>query len=239
MVEVNLAHHRPEQVIGLRRVDDLKSANGRRIGAGVTWATLERSRYRALAQLSRTVGSPQIRAAGTIGGNIGTASPAGDGLPWIAALDAEIEVASRARGTRTVAWSDFFTGVKQTSLASDEMITAVVLPDEVPEAQEFAKIGIRSAMVISTVSCVVVRASDGFRIALGSVAPTVMRAHRAEEMLNAESNVSDAALDQLASLVAEEVRPITDHRSTEAYRRHAAGVLAKRLVQRCMNGGGA
>lgn len=239
MVEVNLAHHRPERVIGLRRVDDLKSSNGTRIGAGVTWATLEKSPHRALAQLARTVGSPQIRAAGTIGGNIGTASPAGDGLPWIAALDAHIEVASQARGARAVAWPEFFTGVKQTSLAPDEMITAVVLPDEVPEAQEFAKIGIRSAMVISTVSCVVMRASDGFRIALGSVAPTVIRARRAEEMLNAEASPSDAALDELASIVAGEVRPITDHRSTEGYRRHAAGVLAKRLVQRCMNGGGA
>jgi len=148
-------------------------------------------------------------------------------------------VASQARGSRTVPWSEFFTGVKQTSLASDEMITAVVLPDEVPERQEFAKIGIRSAMVISTVSCVVMRGSGGFRIALGSVAPTVIRARRAEEMLNAEANPTDAALDELASIVAEEVRPITDHRSTEDYRRHAAGVLAKRLVQRCMNGGGA
>jgi CO/xanthine dehydrogenase FAD-binding subunit len=239
MVEVNLAHHRPEQVIGVRRLDELKDRGNGRIGAGVTWATLEHSPYTALAQLSRTVGSPQIRAAGTIGGNIGTASPAGDGLPWIAALDAGIEVASKERGTRVVAWEEFFTGVKQTSLAPDEMITAVVLPEEVPEHQEFAKIGIRSAMVISTVSCVVMRGSDGFRIGLGSVAPTVMRARRAEELLNSESRPGAAALDEVAATVADEVRPITDHRSTEAYRRHAAGVLARRLVERCLepNGG--
>jgi len=234
MVEVNLAHHRPELVIGLRRVDELKEYGNGRIGAGVTWATLEGSRHRALAQLARTVGSPQIRAAGTIGGNIGTASPAGDGLPWIAALDAQIEVASQARGRRLVACSDFFTGVKRTSLADDEVVTGVVLPDEIPEAQEFAKIGIRSAMVISTVSCVVMRGADGFRVALGSVAPTVMRASRAEAMLNAEASPSPAALEAFAALVSEEVRPITDHRSTEAYRRHSAGVLARRLVERCL-----
>ncbi len=238
MVEVNLAHHRPEQVIGLRRVDELKEVGNGRIGAGVTWATLESSSHRALAQLSRTVGSPQIRAAGTIGGNIGTASPAGDGLPWIAALDAGIEVASQARGARVVPWGDFFTGVKQTSLADDEMITAVVLPDEVPAAQEFAKIGIRSAMVISTVSCVVMRGSDGFRVALGSVAPTVIRASHAEEMLNNAGELSEAALTEVAAIVSDEVRPITDHRSTEAYRRHAAGVLARRLVERCLVGAG-
>ena len=238
MVEVNLAHHRPDHVIGLRRVDELKALGNGRIGAGVTWATLEHSEHRALAQLSRTVGSPQIRAAGTIGGNIGTASPAGDGLPWIAALDAQIEVASAGRGRREVRWEDFFTGVKQTSLADDEMITAVVLPEEVPTAQEFAKIGIRSAMVISTVSCVVMRASDGFRVALGSVAPTVIRARAAEEMLNAETTVTEGVLAEFASIVSNEVRPITDHRSTEAYRRHAAGVLARRLVERCLVGAG-
>jgi CO/xanthine dehydrogenase FAD-binding subunit len=238
MVEVNLAHHRPEHVIGLRRVDALQEHGSGRIGAGVTWETLERSPHRALAQASRTVGSPQIRAAGTIGGNIGTASPAGDGLPWIAALDAGIEVASKERGKRVVAWDDFFTGVKRTSIADDEMITAVVLPDEIPATQEFAKIGVRSAMVISTVSCVVMRASDGFRVALGSVAPTVLRARRAEAMLNAESRPSPESLAEFARIVSEEVRPITDHRSTEAYRRHAAGVLARRLVERCLAGAG-
>ena len=88
MVEVNFGFARPDSVIALRRIDELAEVSDKRIGAGVTWARLEESRHRALAQLSRTVGSPQIRAAGTIGGNIGTSSPAGDGLPWLAALDA-------------------------------------------------------------------------------------------------------------------------------------------------------
>jgi CO/xanthine dehydrogenase FAD-binding subunit len=113
-------------------------------------------------------------------------------------------------------------------------VTAVVLPDDMPESQHFAKIGVRSAMVISTVSCVVTRGTDGFRVALGSVAPTVIRLPRAEEMLNSEGNPSETALDEFAVTVSQEVRPITDHRSTEAYRRHAAGVLARRLVVRCL-----
>jgi len=236
MVDVNLAHHRPTTVIGLRRVAELRSLDETRIGAGVTWATLERSPHRALAQIARTIGSPQIRAAGTIGGNIGTASPAGDGLPWLAALDAGIEVASAGRGVRLVPWDQFFVGVKATSLAPDELITAVVLPGEVAAVQEFAKVGVRTAMVISVVSCVVVRHSDGFRIALGSVAPTPMRARRAEEMLNGQERVTNSVLGELERIVAAEVRPITDHRSTEAYRRHAAGVLVRRLVERCLPG---
>ncbi|MEN8235691.1 MAG: FAD binding domain-containing protein [Actinomycetota bacterium] len=235
MVEVNLAHHRPSRIISLRRVGELKETAHRRIGAGATWAHLERSPYRGLAQAARTVGSPQIRAAGTIGGNVGTASPAGDGLPWIVAADASIEVRSKERGTRIVPWQEFFTGVKQTSIESDEIITAVVVPEDLPEAQEFAKVGVRNAMVISTVSCLVMRDDDGFRVALGSVAPTPMRATRAEEMINAETTITDAALTEFGRIVSEEVRPITDHRSTAEYRRHAAGVLASRLVERCLS----
>jgi CO/xanthine dehydrogenase FAD-binding subunit len=234
MVEVNLAHHRPAAVLSLRRVEDLTDLTSERIGSGVTWARLEQCRHTALAQAARTVGSPQIRAAGTIGGNVGTASPAGDGLPWIAAADSEIVVQSKERGERIVPWREFFLGVKKTSLASDEVITGITVPPDLPDAQEFAKIGTRNAMVISTVSCVVMKADDGFRVALGSVAPTPIRAERAEEMINAESSITMSVLDEFARIVAAEVQPITDHRSTEAYRRHAAGVLARRLVERTL-----
>jgi CO/xanthine dehydrogenase FAD-binding subunit len=235
MVDVNLAHRRPSPVISLRRVRELRAVTPERIGAGATWAHLEVSPHAALAQAARTVGSPQIRAVGTIGGNVATASPAGDGLPWIAAADATIAVRSVERGERSIPWHDFFTGVKRTSLASDEVIVGVDVPDDVPKVQEFSKVGIRNAMVISTVSCVVMRGPDGFRIALGSVAATPMRAARAEAFLNAQPRVSDSELVELAEIVAAEVRPITDHRSTEAYRRHASGVIARRLVERCVS----
>lgn len=235
MVEVNFGHKKPGNVIALRRVEELAGIEPRRIGAGVTWARLEYSRHKALAQLSRTVGSPQIRALGTIGGNIGTASPAGDGLPWLAAMNAEIEVASRDRGTRRVPWNEFFTGVKQNALEPDEVIVAAILPEYVPANQHFGKIGQRSAMVISTVAAVVARDEDGLiRVALGSVAPTPIRASRAEELIAENPDPSERVLEEFARTVSEEVRPITDHRSTEAYRRYAAGVLARRLLERCL-----
>ena len=232
MVEVNLAHHRPRSVVSLRRVGELRDGIDGRIPAGATWERLEASRHRGLAQAARTVGSPQIRSVGTFGGNIGTASPAGDGLPWIAAADASIAVRSRARGERIVPWREFFVGVKRTALEADEVITAVVVPDDVPANQEFAKVGVRNAMVISTVSCIVMNGEAGYRVALGSVAPTPIRAEAAEAVLNDASTVTEAVLDEVARTVSAEVRPITDHRSTEAYRRHAAGVLARRLVSR-------
>ena len=235
MVEVNYGASRPGELIALRRDAELKSYEDHRIGAGVTWARLERCEHRGLAQAARTVGSPQIRNAGTIGGNVGTARPAGDGLPWIAALDAGIEVASANRGRRLIAWDDFFVGVKRTALEADEVVTAVVVPGRVPAAQEFAKIGVRSAMVIATVNCVVARYDDGsVRVALGSVAPTPIRARRAEAFIGNETHPSGSALEEFARIVSEEVQPITDHRSTEAYRRHASGVLARRLLERCL-----
>lgn len=234
MVEVNFRHRRPEAVIGLRRVSELTEVGNGRIGAGVTWKTLEEGPFRSLAQAARTVGSPQIRAAGTIGGNLATASPAGDGLPWIAALDASIELASAARGTRVVQWDDFLVGVKRTSMEPDELITAVILPEVMPVADEFAKVGVRNAMVISTVCACVMRMPDNtWRIALGSVAPTTLRARQTEALLGSTASPSATLLDEIATAVADEVRPITDHRSTESYRRHASGVLARRLVERC------
>lgn len=234
MVEVNFGHARPERVVGLRRVAELSEWDGDRIGAGVTWRRIEREGPRALAQAARTVGSPQIRNAGTVGGNVGTASPAGDGLPFLAAVDARIELRSR-EGSRLVSWEDYFTGVKRTARRPDELITSVVLPPELPERHEFAKIGVRNAMVIATVCCVVTRRDDGTTtVALGSVAPTPIRARRAEEMISGERNPSETARVEFARLVSEEVTPITDHRSTEEYRRHASGVLARRLLERCL-----
>ena len=235
MVEVNLAHRRPEAVVAIRRVEGLDEWEGRRIGAGVSYRRMERGPLRALAELARTVGSPQIRSAGTLGGNLGTASPAGDALPFLAALDAGIEVASRAGGTRRIPYADFHTGVKRTSLQPGEMILGAVLPEHVPERQAFAKIGTRNAMVISTVSACLFRDEDGTtRIALGAVGPTMIRPRRAEEMISAEPRPSETARSEFARLVADEVQPITDHRSTEDYRRHASGVLARRLLERVL-----
>lgn len=234
MVETNFGHVRPDHVVGLRRLADLEEWGEGRIGSGVTWRRLERDGPRALAQAARTVGSPQIRNAGTIGGNLGTASPAGDGHPFLVAVDATIELTSQS-GTREIGWREFFTGVKKTARSDHELITAVGLPADLPERQEFAKIGVRNAMVIATVCAVVTRRDDGSTtVGLGSVGPTPMRASLAEEMISSIARPTESDLDEFQRLVGEEVTPITDHRSTEAYRRHAAGVLCRRLLERCL-----
>jgi CO/xanthine dehydrogenase FAD-binding subunit len=235
MVQVNYDHLRPGAVIALRRVTELADMDGRWIGAGVTWSRLERGPWPALAQAARTVGSPQIRNAGTLGGNLGTASPAGDGLPFLAALDAEVVLASKENGRRTLRWDEFITGPKQNARRPGELILGVRLPEHVPTAQGFAKVGTRNAMVISIASACLMRREDGaVRLALGSVGPTPVRARRAETMISGERRPGPTAIEEFGRLVAEEVRPITDHRSTEAYRRHASGVIARRLLERAI-----
>lgn len=236
MVQANYAGLRPGFVIAVRRVPELAESDGSFIGAGVTWARLQQAPWPALAQAARTVGSPQIRAAGTLGGNLGTASPAGDGLPFLAAAEATIEVASRAGGVRHLRWDEFLVGPKRHSLRPGELILGARLPGPLPVRQAFAKVGARHAMVIAVASACLLRDEEGTtRLALGSVGPTPLRARRAEAMISAERRPSPAAVAEFGRLVAEEVRPITDHRSTEAYRRHAAGVLARRLLERCLS----
>ena len=234
MVSANYHALRPSAVIGIRRVPELQEWDGRFLGAGVTYSRMERGPIPALAQAARTVGSPQIRNAGTLGGNLGTASPAGDALPILAALDAAIVLRSKS-GEREVRWDEFIVGPKKNTRRPGEIILGVRLPEQMPPAQGFSKIGMRSAMVIAVASCCVFRGEDGrTTIALGSVGPTPIRPRRAEEMISAEKKPSAAALAELQRLVSEEVSPITDHRSTETYRRHASGVLARRLVERVL-----
>jgi len=234
MVAVNYLGLRPEAVVAVRRVPELWEIDGSFIGAGCTWSRLEQAPWPALAQAARTVGSPQIRHAGTLGGNLGTASPAGDGLPFLAAADAAVEVASRAGGVRRLRWDEFLVGPKRNGLRPGELILGARLPGPLPQRQGFAKVGARNAMVIAVASACLLREEDGTtRLSLGSVGPTPLRARRAEEMISAERRPSPAAVAEFGRLVSEEVRPITDHRSTESYRRHAAGVLARRLLERC------
>lgn len=232
MVEVNFRQRNPQRVVSLRRVRELAEWDAGRIGANVTYQTMESGPIPALAEAARTVGSPQIRTAGTLGGNLGTASPAGDTLPVLAALDADIELRS-VGGTRVLPWHQFITGVKQTARHPDELITAAILPPEMPERQAFAKIGIRSAMVISMVSACAMRWADGrVALAMGAVAPGPLRLPRAEDLVSGDMPPAAEDLDRLQHLVFEDVRPITDQRGTEAYRRRAAGVLARRVVER-------
>ncbi|MDQ1425304.1 MAG: hypothetical protein QOD72_2802 [Acidimicrobiaceae bacterium] len=245
MVEVNFGHRRPTDVVVLDRLAELKGwerrADELRIGAGTTYARLRQPELAALvpalAEAARTVGSPQIRAAGTIGGNLATCSPAGDMLPVLSALDATVELAS-VRGRRRLSVHEFMVGVKRTALAPDELVVSVTVP-VLAGWQGFAKVGVRNAMVISVVGvCLATdRTARSVRVAMGAVGPTILRAPAAEAWLAGEidwdaGRVGAAAAGEFGQRVAAAARPIDDHRSTADYRRHAVSVLAARLAQR-------
>jgi CO/xanthine dehydrogenase FAD-binding subunit len=246
MVEVNLGHRRPEHVVALRRLEELRGhrvGNGTlELGALLTYTAMEhdlQAEAPGLAMAARTVGSPQIRNAGTVGGNIGTASPAGDTLPWLVAMDAEVVLASHD-GERTLPLAELITGPKRTDRRPGELITAVRVP-RVEGPQHMAKIGTRNAMVISVASLALVLDTTNrrVRVGLGSVGPVPLRPTAAEEAATRAIDwdaltCDDAAVEAFAAACAEAAQPITDHRSTAEYRRHAVGVLARRCLRRCL-----
>ncbi|MCA1682530.1 MAG: FAD binding domain-containing protein, partial [Actinobacteria bacterium] len=185
MVEINFGRRLPDAVIAIDRVAELRelSLGGTvRLGAGVTFTTILEGDCGsvALREAARTVGSPQIRNAATIGGNVATSSPAGDALPVLAALDATVHLRS-SRGTRAVPFTSFMTGPKKNVCAADELVTAVEWQDAGP-AQVFMKVGTRNAMVIAVagLALVVDRARRRVGIGLGSCGPTILRAPEAE-----------------------------------------------------------
>jgi CO/xanthine dehydrogenase FAD-binding subunit len=245
MVEVNYGQRRPEAVVAVNRVPELRGwqrANGTlSLGAGLTYAEMADAQLASflpsLRDAARTVGSPQIRNAGTIGGNLGTASPAGDTLPVLAALDAVVVLSSG----RELPLDRFITGPKRTLLEAGELITSVRLP-VVRGPQAYLKVGTRNAMVIAVCALALVVDLDGKRVrcALGSVGPVPIRAHEAEDFISGQIDWSTGRLDdpgaadRFATMVAAASRPIDDHRSTADYRRHAIGVLARRALQRTL-----
>jgi CO/xanthine dehydrogenase FAD-binding subunit len=227
MVELNFDRARPPALLNLNEVPELRGwsrENGTlRLGSGLTYTeAMELAEpLRALAEASRTVGGPQIRNRGTIGGNLGTASPAGDALPPLLVYGAEVELAS-TRGERVVALKEFLVGPKRNTLEPDELIVAVRLAAPGPR-QTFMKIGPRNAMVIAVVSLALVVDADEVRASFGSAGPvpglvTVPLADRAE----------------LPERVAEAASPIDDVRGTARYRRHALRVLTARALERCL-----
>ncbi|OLB96969.1 MAG: carbon monoxide dehydrogenase [Actinobacteria bacterium 13_2_20CM_2_66_6] len=245
MVGLNLDHGRPESIIDLTRIRELGEWGSEdgwlRIGAGVTYTKLIDElgdRLPGLAMASRTVGSPQIRNRGTVGGNLGTASPAGDAHPPLLAADAQVELAS-ATGTRRVPVREFFTGPKQTTMRKDELIAAFLV-EPAAGPQQFSKVGTRNAMVIAVCSFALALDPARRRVGtgIGSAGPTPLRATEAERFLEGvldeesswdrRTRVSEAAVTRFGELVASAARPIDDVRGTAAYRRHALSVLARR-----------
>ena len=189
------------------------------------------------------MGSPQIRNTGTIGGNLATASPAGDTLPVLVALDASGRAGLEPRGAGRFPSTSFLTGPKRTDLRPGELITAVRVP-LVPGPAEFLKIGVRNAMVIAVANCALVvdTARRTVRCALGSVGPVPVRDTGAEAWVaerldwDAGSACDPAVADEFGARMAAASRPIDDHRATAAYRRHAVGVLARRALLRAFPG---
>lgn len=230
-VALNFGTLTSRRFLDIWRVDELRriavDADTLVIGALVTYTDLIRSpliaaRLPMLADASRLVGGPQIQNRGTVGGNIANASPAGDSLPVFAAADATVLLRSMA-GDRRVAFSEFYTGYRASVRRADELIVAVEIP-LVRGRQWFRKVGTRAAQAISKVVIAGVRDADTTRVALGSVAPTVVRARRAEEALNAGASIEDAV-----ELLRQEIVPIDDIRSTAEYRRLVSGNLLRRF----------
>jgi CO/xanthine dehydrogenase FAD-binding subunit len=241
MVELNFARKRPEALLDLTRVDELSHWSAEdgwlRIGAGVSYtrviAELGTS-LPGLALASRTVGSPQIRNRGTIGGNLGSASPAGDALPPLYASGASVELES-VRGSRRVPVEEFIVGPKRNALAKDELIAAVWMPVS-SGPQQFAKVGTRNAMVIAVCSFALALSEGRVGTCIGSAAPTPVRARDAEAFAAAEldwegrGELPEAVAVRFGELVAAAASPIDDVRGTASYRSHALSVLARRTL---------
>jgi CO/xanthine dehydrogenase FAD-binding subunit len=247
MVELNFDARRPEALLDLTRLAELaewdRAGDRLRVGAGVTYSrviTELGGLLPGLAMAARTVGSPQIRNRGTVGGNLGTASPAGDSHPPLLAGDAVIEAAS-VRGTRMIQVTDFYTGVKANALASDELIAAIHVP--LPSGPEqFSKIGTRNAMVIAVAAFSVALHPDRKEVTagIGSAAPTPRRAADAEAFLTAaldedglwgsREELPGPMCEEFARLVRAAAAPIDDVRGTAAYRLHSLAVLARRTL---------
>lgn len=246
MVEINRGLRRPSRVVGVAQVPELRHwsiADDRVIvGGGVTYTEMITSSLSeaapALAQAARTVGSPPIRNAGTLGGNLATASPAGDTLPVLAALNARIVVVG-PDGERRMGMDEFVVGVKRTSLRPGELIVAAEL-DRPSGRQEFLKIGPRNAMVISITGLALVADHDArtVRCAMGAVAAGIPRAREAEawvaERIDWDGGTApdNAVASEFGQRVSAASSPIDDHRATAAYRRHAVAVLATRALKR-------
>jgi CO/xanthine dehydrogenase FAD-binding subunit len=231
MVELNFDRARPDALLNLNEVPELKGwsrGNGAlRLGAGLTYTEAMRSRLAellpALAEASRTVGGPQIRNRGTVGGNLGTASPAGDALPPLLVSGTEVEVAS-VRGSRRIQLADFLLGPKRNDLEPDELIVAAHVRPAAGR-QTFMKVGPRNAMVISVVSLAlgVDEERGELRAAYGSAGPVPL-------LVSAPVDERETFAERVAAAAS----PIDDVRGTAAYRAHALGVLAARALERCL-----
>jgi CO/xanthine dehydrogenase FAD-binding subunit len=212
-----------------------------RFGALTRWADVAAAdlppRFDGLRAAAREVGGIQVQNAGTIGGNLCTASPAADGVPNLLALDASVELASPS-ARRVLPIEDFLTGYRATALGGDELLTAVLVPRGGEDARAaFLKLGLRRYLVISVVMVAAVVALDesglvrGASVAVGACSPVAVRLRKLEAELRGRP------ADELAAVVTPEhladLTPIDDVRATAAYRLRAARILVRRALDRC------
>ncbi|MER5763480.1 FAD binding domain-containing protein [Streptomyces sp. NPDC002082] len=247
MVEINFDHRRPGYLLDLNRIAELREwevgEDAVRLGASVPYARIMEGLRRelpGLALASHTVASPQIRNRGSVGGNLGTASPAGDAHPALLAAGALVEAES-VRGSRLIPIDAFYTGVKRNALAPDELIRAVHVT-KADGPQQYSKVGTRNAMVIAVCAFGLALHPDGrtVRTGIGSAAPTPVRAKAAEEFLNAAleeggfwdngRTLTPSVAKRFAELCAGAANPIDDVRGTASYRKHAVGIMARRAL---------
>lgn len=232
IVALNRNQWRPQAILDLTRIQgnaDITRQNGTcRVAAGATHAQLSALPVEVLAKAALSIGGPQIRNRGTIGGNLGTASPAGDGCVALLALDADVELSHAARGTRRIPVRDYFLDYRRTALQPDELIRAVYIPTNWQTA--WYKIGKRASVNISVICCAIGRSPEGrFCVAFGCTGPYPMRATATERLLSGKA-LTAALIDEAAATAMSEVSPIDDHRASAAYRRAMCGVVLKRLL---------
>lgn len=244
MVELNFDRKRPEVLLDLSAVEELSkwSHEGENInlGAGVSYSRIQAELAEflpGLAMASRTVGSLQIRNRGGVGGNLGSASPAGDAHPSLLSTGATVNVAS-VQGKRSIDIHEFFIGPKKSALKADEIITSIVIP-KARGGQQYSKIGTRNAMVIAVCSfgLAIDATAKTVGTGIGSAGPTPLRAPEAEAFAASKLDwangaaISPDVLKEFGALVAAAARPIDDIRGTAAYRRHTLGVISARSLK--------
>jgi CO/xanthine dehydrogenase FAD-binding subunit len=251
-VQIAEQAHVPDLLVDLSRITALQkiewTSGGLRIGAAVSIATLAAETLPlCLIQGARSIGSPQIRTLATIGGNICNASPCGDTLAPLIALNAHFRLVS-ATVERDVPAEEFFLGPKQTVLAQDEILTEVLIdPPYLQGASSFRMIGQREGQVISQVNLALWGnpSPDGLirdlRAAVGSVSPVPLRLHQLEQLLVGKQITlpfDPGWLRETEKAIDEQIKPISDVRATEDYRRLVAGGLFEDALAELMRQGG-
>lgn len=254
LVELKSAAHVPRALVDISRAADLKQISltprGLSIGALATHSDilgspLVRELCPALAQAAHAVGAVQTRNLGTLGGNLVTCVPSMDSGPALVALDAEVTIAG-ARGSRTLALADFFVAPRRTALAAGELLTEILVPaHSLRKPARFVKFGLRKGQALALVNAAAALRAAGnppafkdVRIALGAVAPTVMRASAAEASLEGAA-ITPEAMAEAGRIAAAECKPITDFRASAEYRRDLVATLVKRALEQAAAQAGA